>query len=333
MGQFFIRFQILALSACLLSVQPATAQSNAVSARNALNLLTSQFGPQAVQWIAEVRAEGGIPQPNDWQVLAFDQRAPSMLYRFWVSGGRPGDGGQDNERYPNDVPVGYFSASQIAVDSVAAFTIAEGEARRVKVAFDSCNYLLRLREFSNEPIWRLELLDAARRLTGKLYISASNGEVLRTIWIYRNALTPSGQSKIIDSFAPGAASAAPDMTSTGPSGSYPDVSLPPMPPGIVTPDVPGRVPGTIDGIHSVPLPPAPGVAVSGNAPSSSGMDPGIPAPPPASSPSAPSAPQSPPISSQEPPTPPAPPAPTPKSPTQIKPSAGDSGRIPPPPIP
>ena len=120
-----------ALTAAILSIVPsAEAQRTNLSARDALGLVSTQFGPQATQWIAEMRAQGGIPQPSDWQVLAYDQRAPKLLYRFWAGGGRAGDGGVDDLRYPDDVPFGYFGVSQISVDSVAAFTIAEGEARK-----------------------------------------------------------------------------------------------------------------------------------------------------------------------------------------------------------
>lgn len=355
-----------ALAAAILLVVPsAEAQRTNLSARDALVLVSTQFGPQATQWIAEMRAQGGIPQPSDWQVLAYDERAPKLLYRFWAGGGRAGDGGVDDLRYPDDVPVGYFGASQISVDSVAAFTIAEGEARKARMAFDSCDYLLRLREYSTELVWRLELLDASRRLVGKLYISGNTGEVLRTIWVYRDQRARTdGQPLIVDSMAPGGATTPVDLTGTyNPSATMPNSAiapgavLPPMPPGIASGQIPGQIPGQVPGqvpgsrmgIQSVPLPPAPGVAVAGNAPyapvdangrpmTGPSVGDGIPAPPPLS--------QSPSSSSATIPAPPAPPAvstsPAPKpvmtSPPKppITPSAGgggDSERIPPPPIP
>jgi hypothetical protein len=365
-----------ALAVAILSIVPsAEAQRTNLSARDALGLVSTQFGPQATQWIAEMRAQGGIPQPSDWQVLAYDQRAPKLLYRFWAGGGRAGDGGIDDLRYPDDVPVGYFSTSQISVDSVAAFTIAEGEARKARMAFDSCDYLLRLREYSTELVWRLELLDASRRLVGKLYISGNTGEVLRTIWVYRDQRArPDGQPLIVDSMAPGGTTTPVDLTGTyAPTATMPNSAIapgaviPPMPSGIVTPQipgqVPGQVPGSMTGIQSVPLPPAPGVAVAGNAPyapvdangrpmTGPSVGDGIPSPPPLtqtpSTPSAaipappaptamiPPAPATiPPTSATIPPAPATKPAPSATKPP-ITPSTGgggDSERIPPPPIP
>lgn len=321
-------FALALLAASGLTAPALFAQRTNLSAREAIGMVSTQFGPQATAWIAEMRAQGGIPQPSDWQILAYDERSPRLLYRFWAGGGRVGDGGADDQRYPDDVPVGFFTPQQIAVDSVAAFTIAEGEARQARMAFDSCDYLLRLREYSNEPVWRLELFDATRRLVGKLYISGGNGEVLRTIWVYRDQ-RPDGQPTIIDSAAPGRTNAPFNLsdTTTAPStGIYPGNT--PSIPG----RVPGQVPGSMSGIHTVPLPPAPGIAVntpepyapvppSGRTMSPATSDPGIPSPPPIA-PSAPTV-AAPPVSSP----------PVSAKPPVSSSSGGDSERIPPPPIP
>jgi len=189
---------LLSLAALGLTM-PLDAQQGTMSARQGIDAVGAQFGSGAVQWIAEVRGSYGIPEPNNWEILAYNDRSPGLLHKFWAGGGRVGDGGADESRYPVNIPVGYFNAGQIAVDSVAAFTIAEGEARKARMAFDSCDYLLRVREYSTEPIWRLELLDPRRRLVGKIYLSARNGEVLRTMWMYYNN---TGRPQIVDSFAP-----------------------------------------------------------------------------------------------------------------------------------
>lgn len=339
---------VLLPAVCVQLVTPAShAQRSNLSAREAIGMVSAQYGPQATAWIAEMRAQNGIPQPSDWQILTYEERAPRLLYRFWAGGGRVGDGGADEQRYPDDVPVGYFSPQQITVDSVAAFTIAEGAARQARMAFDSCDYLLRLREYSNEPVWRLELFDASRRIVGKLYISGGNGEILRTIWVYRDQ-RPDGRPTYVDSAAPGRSNAPVSLSETaypqapsGTAGMFPGAAT-------VVPGSVSQVPGSMSGIHSVPLPPAPGVAVNTPAPyapvSPSGRvmtpapaDPGIPSPPPI----APSAPIASAPSIPAPPAPSAAPAPAPAPaapPASNKPpvsgsSGGDSERIPPPPIP
>ncbi len=226
------------------------AQQGAMSARQAIDAIGAQFGPGAVQWLAEIRGRSGIPQPNSWEVLAYNDRSPGLLHKFWAGGGRVGDAGADDTRYPVNIPVGYFGANQIPVDSVAAFTIAEGEARKARMAFDSCDYFLRVREYSTEPIWRLELLDPRRQLVGKIYLSARNGEVLRTVWIYYNN---TGRPQIVDSFAP---TRPASMTSTTSTTQFPPTTQNPIrdsglsdSTGIMAPPVSPTSPGA-------PLPPA-----------------------------------------------------------------------------
>ena len=232
---FRLRFPLLLVVA--LAGVSANAQSN--YAREALNSISAQFGPRSTQWLAEIRGKGGVPQPYEWDVVAFDDRAPRLLYRFRAGGGRASDMGVDRQFYPDYAPTGYFSANQIAVDSVAAFTVAEGEARKAKMAFDSCNYLLRVRDFSTEPIWQLDLVDTRRAVVGKIYLSANSGAVLRTIWIYRDQRARSdGQPLIIDSLAPTQRS-----LTTGITGN----DYPVRPPA----------PGADTGIASMPPQPAP----------------------------------------------------------------------------
>jgi hypothetical protein len=193
-------------------------QDRSITAQNALLNIESRFGGDAVKWISEMKATGGQPQPLQWDVLAFDPVAPGLLHHFRASGGVVQDGGADSRRYPNDAPDGYFSPMDLRVDSGAAFTIAEAEARKAHQGFDSCDYFLKLKEFSREPLWRLELVDAVHRLVGSIYISGSDGQVLRTVWVGRDAIT--GLPKIFDSKAPDAI-AAPGFTSndlSSPSG-------------------------------------------------------------------------------------------------------------------
>ncbi len=243
-----------------LATIPLAAQAQN-SAREALGIISTQYGPSATQWIAEMSGTGGVPQPFDWDVVAFDDRAPRLLYRFRSGGGRASDMGVDRQFYPEYAPAGYFSANQIGVDSVAAFTIAEGEARKAKMAFDSCNYVLRVRDFSTEPIWRLDLVDVRREVVGKIYLSANSAAVLRTIWIYRDQRARSdGEPLIIDSSAPTQRSLHTGITdSEVPTRApYPGEgtgivqTLPPA----MSPSFPGPTPGET-GITGAPLSPAP----------------------------------------------------------------------------
>ncbi|MDF1739987.1 MAG: hypothetical protein P1U86_12570 [Verrucomicrobiales bacterium] len=334
----------------LLAVIPVTsafAQRSDLSVREALGIVSSRFGPQSVQWVAEVYATHGIPQPSAWQILAYDERAPRLLYGFAAdSNGNARDLGPDEIRYPKDVPVGYFSPNQVRLDSVAAFTVAEGEARKARMAFDSCDYLLRSREFSQDPMWRLQLLDAAGRVVGKIYISATSGQVLRTVWVYHDTNARSdGRPLIIDSTSP---SQAPMTTATPPTQSMPPQSgiadFPPNPEpipgqaGIVgappyqTPGQPQMVPGETRTYTPVdpsgrPLTEAPAVAAT----RPPVMDDDIPEPPALTQPPSGNVPSA--SGMRE--APAVAPKPDPEKPPINVPSgsSGSSERIPPPPVP
>ena len=173
-----------------------------LSAQTALDQIGGRFGSGAVKWVAELRATGGQPQPSQWNVLAYNPRSAGLLHRFVAVAGVAEDGGPENRRYPAEAPTGYFSRADLGLDSVAAFTIAEAAARKARVGFDSCDYFLRVREYSREPVWRLDLVDASRRLVGQVFISGANGQLLRTVWVRFDSLT--GYPKIEDSSAPGA---------------------------------------------------------------------------------------------------------------------------------
>ena len=173
-------------------------QNVPLSGKGALNLLSQKFGVNNFQWIVEMRAFNGVPQPKEWTVVAYDPTSIYLLTEYWAGEGRAVNEGPYDKIYPDKAPIGYIDFAQLKLDSVAAFTVAEGEARRARVGFNSLNYVLRAREYSNEPIWILALVDADERLVGKVHVSGVTGSVLRTIWINRQGPTP----KVVDSAFP-----------------------------------------------------------------------------------------------------------------------------------
>ncbi len=175
-------------------------QSVPLSGKNALNILGQKFGANRFLWIVEMRAFKGVPQPKEWTVVVYDPASIYLLNEYWVGeGGRTVNEGPYDEIYPDKAPIGYIDFTKLKLDSVAAFTVAEGEARRARVGFDSLNYVLRAREYSNEPVWILALVDAEDRLVGKVHVSGVTGSVLRTVWINRQGPSP----KVIDTALPG----------------------------------------------------------------------------------------------------------------------------------
>ncbi len=254
-----------------LFTSPAMAQGDrGLSAREALELVSERFGAERVEWLIEMRGYEGVPEPEEWEIDAWDPRSRFQTREYWAGGREATNEGSSDDYYPERSPFGFVRVTDLKLDSKAAFVIAEAEARKAKMGFDSLNYFLRCREFSREPIWTLELVDAGGGIAGKVYISGSTGEVLRTVWIYRGERgRPDGGPLILDSAAPrdggdGASSGSRSEPATeagtsqqglrkyeGPA-DEPDPLAPPRPP---VPPANGG--GTDTRIPPPPIPPAP----------------------------------------------------------------------------
>lgn len=240
---------VLALGLCSPRLSPA--QEEGVTSRRALEFLEMRFGAQRFQGIVALRGTDGVSQPEEWEAVVFDENSPYNLRYYWVNRkGETSDEGPADEFYPTKPPDGFVHPKDLKVDSMAAFTIAESEARKARVGFDHLNYLLKAREFSREPIWKLELIDANKRLAGTIFLSGETGEVLRTIWISRIKGQKGNSLIISDSYAPNAA--PPELTDV-PSGSPPG-GLPLVPPPVIDPQAPLLPPtGTMQApVGSVP---------------------------------------------------------------------------------
>ena len=174
-----------------------------ISARAALDFLSRQYGADKVEWVVEMRGSDGVPTPEEWEVFVYDPDTRFLTREYWVGDGEATNEGPADDYFPDRSTFGYIRVTDLKLDSAAAFTIAEGEARKARMGFDRLNYTLRCREFSREPVWTLELVDSAGALVGKVYISGSTGEVLRTVWIQRPGRgRTEGASVVMDSAAP-----------------------------------------------------------------------------------------------------------------------------------
>jgi hypothetical protein len=227
--------------------------------------------------------------------VAWDESATFNLRAFTIERGQAADGGDDYSRhYPENPPTGFIPIDKLKIDSTLAFEIAEKEARRARMGFNSLNYRLAAMEYATEPVWTLDLVDADDNLAGKVFLSGETGEVLRTLFIYRNDPL---NFRIVDSAAPRTETdpsapvpapaptteltPAPMAPSTDPQiiiGTSPpsDPALPPMP--NLTPDPSSGLSDT-PAPPSTTVPPPPPLSPMPSPPSTRGGDRVIPPPP------------------------------------------------------
>lgn len=181
-------FPTLTLALAALLIAPcANAQrikdKDRISAFTALQQVSDRFGDNVTASIVELRGSQGQSQPVDWDMIVYDRTSPYLVSEYSMSGkAKPIDKGPYRDLYPSYVPDGFIKREKLQIDSTAAFRILNTEASRAGVGFDSVNYHLRCREFSEEPLWRLSALDIDGYRVGHLDISGATGEVLRTVW-------------------------------------------------------------------------------------------------------------------------------------------------------
>lgn len=206
-------FTVLILGSAFSLAVPVPNATAQTSSHAAAQGVLQRFGMQVLDNVVRVDARDGSPQPNAWEFRTLDPLSPTGLRRF--THGRRGatDHGAPTDGYPDSLPSGFFSWASVRVDSHSAFQIAEAQATHARISFNSLDYSLRAREGTRTPIWHVALRDANNRIVGQVEIAATDGEVLRRVWV-RQA-TPVGRrspgiARIEDSLSPIASMAPPE---------------------------------------------------------------------------------------------------------------------------
>ena len=229
-----------------------------------MDKIAVSYSPRLSTRIVEMVGRRGQTQPREWRVVAYDERAKYLLRTIDVSAERRiDDEGDNDDLYPQELPIGFASVRKLRIDSPAAFKVLEREALKARVGFDSVDYKLRSFEFSDEPLWSLTARDERGRVVGRVIFSGYDGRMMRTVWFYKQ---PSGYPRIVDSALTGRPLSG-STASTAP-GQLPPL-LPPTPgtapgpaastvpdPGTPTPD-PDPDPATITPPSVIPPVPTP----------------------------------------------------------------------------
>ncbi len=197
-NKFLIYLLPIVTAAILGSPEVVQAQGDGMNSKDALAELTVRVGDQALTHLVSMKGYEGVPQPSEWEIVTHDAQSPTLLHRYRVGLGYVRDEGPVEDQYPGKEPAGYIDYSQLRLDSVGAFTVAEAAALQAKMGFDSLNMALRCREYSREPVWILHLVNDEGLLVGKVHMSANTGRVFRTIWIYRDDIRE-GFPTVVDS--------------------------------------------------------------------------------------------------------------------------------------
>lgn len=148
----------------------------AETAYEALRALRSARGDAILSQLVEVSGTGGAPQPGEWVILLKDPVARGGVREIKIV-----NGNIVSERTPlrgfssvSDMPVIDFS--RLNLDSDGAFRLANQEAIRKKIGFDSIDYSLR-GQAGGPPVWSLKLYNYLGTQVGDLEVSAESATV------------------------------------------------------------------------------------------------------------------------------------------------------------
>ena len=168
----------------MLLATPVWAEENA-TAYEALRVVGSEFGRDALQQIVSIRGTKGNPQPEKWKIVVEDPNGRGVR-ELEVA-----DGKIDSEHRPGRSVAGStegatIDTSQLNLDSSGAYEVASHTADLSHANFATVDYTLRTDE-RGEPTWIVTLLSRSSRPVGTIHIGAMRGTVKRTEGMFAGA--------------------------------------------------------------------------------------------------------------------------------------------------
>ncbi len=165
--------------AALMLVAPAGAQTTQDAPDNptaytALRVVSKSLGREALDRVVEVAGRDGAPQPRVWKIVLKEDTGSREL---------DVEDGKITAQRPLTRPPAYSTAvrlSDLNLDSSGAFDATDAQARKVKLRFDSLNYVLRVSESTGKPFWQIELINKEGTGVGTIRVAAHDGTVIST---------------------------------------------------------------------------------------------------------------------------------------------------------
>ena len=168
----------------LLLATPAWAEENA-TVYEALRVVGSEFGRDALQQIVSIRGTKGDPQPEKWKIVVEDPQGGGVR-ELQVAGGKiDSDDGADRD-VAGSTEGATIDISQLNLDSSGAYAVASHTAEASHTSFATADYTLRTDD-RGEPMWIVTLRNQSSRPVGTIYIGGTGGTVRRTEGMFAGA--------------------------------------------------------------------------------------------------------------------------------------------------
>jgi hypothetical protein len=170
--------------AFLLLATPVWAEENA-TAYEALRVLGSELGRDALHQIVSIRGSKGDPQPARWKITVEDPRSGGVR-ELEIADGRIDSDNQPDRDVTGSTEGATIDVSKLNLDSSGAYAVASHTADASHMSFATADYTLRTDE-RGEPMWIVTLRNRSSRPVGTIFIGGTRGTVRRTEGMFAGA--------------------------------------------------------------------------------------------------------------------------------------------------
>jgi len=149
------------------------------TAYQALRTVGSQRGAETLKHVIEVDGHGGVPEPVVWRVVLDDPAATGGVRELTVAHGKIVAEHTPVRAYGGSAQGALIDFTKLNLDSAGAFTVAEKQAEKAKIGFDSVDYTLRTGDGPEaNPLWVIHMMDSTQHSVGMLTLAADTGAIV-----------------------------------------------------------------------------------------------------------------------------------------------------------
>jgi len=170
--------------AFLLLATPVWAQENP-TAYEALRVIGSELGRDALHQIVSIRGTKGDPQPQRWKIFVEEPQGGGVR-ELEIADGRIDSDNQADRDVAGSTEGATIDVSRLNLDSTGAYAVASHTAEASHMSFATADYTLRTDE-RGEPMWIVTLRNRSSRPVGTIYIGGTRGTVRRTEGMFAGA--------------------------------------------------------------------------------------------------------------------------------------------------
>ena len=167
----------------LFLATPVWAEENP-TAYEALRVVGSEFGRDALQQIVSIRGTKGDPQPEKWKIVVEDPQGG--VRQLQVADGKIDSDDEADRDVAGSTEGATIDVSRLNLDSSGAYALASHTAEASHTSFATADYILRTDD-RGEPMWVVTLRNPSSRPVGTIYIGATRGTVRRTEGMFAGA--------------------------------------------------------------------------------------------------------------------------------------------------